>query len=649
MSYESEFGSFFVILSVMKRFLEVLRCLLSIHLLGLAVTSILRLALFIVSHSMLSVESANQTFLPLGAFIRGIWLDNVVGCYILILPLAVCWFACLIGYCGKWVLRPMVIWMQVLWSVVILISTANIPYFQYFFKNINSSIWNWAEYGTQTLGMLFGESSYYPPLIALILLIVLFVIVTNKLFKKFCKENRFSDKRWATAVIGVVCVGLCIFGIRGRTGYNPIKVSAAYYCEDAFLNQLGVSPTFNLLTSTLDDFRPENKVLKIMDGDEALKNVAEYYNWETADNAQTVNDSLFNKKNVVLILMESMSANQMSFFGNKKNLTPFLDSLASKSIFFTNFYSSGIHTNHGMFATLYSFPAILERNMMKGTNIPLYEGLPTVLKENGYRTMFFMTHESQYDNMNAFFRTNGYEEIYSQENYPSDKVVNSFGVQDDFLFDYAIDKISNPDSKEDATKPFFATLLSISNHPPYVIPKYFQPKSSEIEQQIVEYADWSLRKFFDEAKKQSWYKNTIFVLLGDHGALIGEAENEMPQSYNHIPLIIFTPDSVPSICDGWGIQMDVQPTLLTMLGIHSDIQNFGIDLLNGKRPYAFYCADDIMGVRSEKHLLVYRPSDKLEAKYLEGKRTETEDSVFTDMKKYLFNNLQAAEILTKKH
>ena len=136
---------------------------------------------------------------------------------------------------------------------------------------------------------------------------------------------------------------------------------------------------------------------------------------------------------------------------------------------------------------------------MKGSVIPTYSGLPTILKEQGYRTMFFMTHESQYDNMNAFFRTNGFDEIFSQENYPSEKVVNGFGVQDDFLYDYALNHLKKQSAQ---TSPFFAVLLSISNHPPYVIPSYFQPKSKNIEEQIVEYADWSIRQFIHKASQQ---------------------------------------------------------------------------------------------------------------------------------------------------
>ena len=94
-----------------------------------------------------------------------------------------------------------------------------------------------------------------------------------------------------------------------------------------------------------------------------------------------------------------------------------------------------------------------------------------------------MTHESQYDNMNGFFRTNGYDEIYAQEDYPSDKVVNSFGVQDDFLFEYALPVLTR--TYEEGV-PFFATLMTVSNHPPYVIPSSFLPRSTDTEKQIVE-------------------------------------------------------------------------------------------------------------------------------------------------------------------
>ena len=244
----------------------------------------------------------------------------------------------------------------------------------------------------------------------------------------------------------------------------------------------------------------------------------------------------------------------MESFGSNKSLTPFLDSLYHQSLSFSHFYSSGIHTNHGMYSTLYSFPAIMKRNAMKGSVIPVYSGLPTILKDNGYQNLFFMTHESQYDNMNAFFRTNGFDEIYAQENYPAEKVVNSFGVQDDFLYQYALPILNK---KATSGRPFFTVLLSISNHPPYIIPDYFKPHSDKPEDQIVEYADWSIKQFITEAEKQPWFDNTIFVLLGDHGKLVDSPESEIPQSYNHIPLMIYGKGIQPEIRAQFGGQIDV--------------------------------------------------------------------------------------------
>ena len=150
-----------------------------------------------------------------------------------------------------------------------------------------------------------------------------------------------------------------------------------------------------------------------MSEEDALSKVQKYLHRQGIDRLSPIarkveREGTPNRRNVVLVFMESMSANLMGTFGSDKKLTPYLDSLYQQSLSFSHFYSSGIHTNHGIYSTLYSFPAIMKRNAMKGSVIPVYSGLPTVLKENGYYNLFFMTHEGQYDNMNAFFRTNGY-------------------------------------------------------------------------------------------------------------------------------------------------------------------------------------------------------------------------------------------------
>ncbi|MBQ8521513.1 MAG: sulfatase-like hydrolase/transferase [Bacteroides sp.] len=644
----------------LRRFIQAAGYLLGVHVAALLFFFVFRLILFISTDYEFAEEIQGDWALQAVAFVKGLWFDNVIACYILILPLVVLWIASLCNYTAKWLYLFTGGWFIALYSLAFIISAANIPYFAYFFKVINSSIFNWFGYAGTTAGMIFGETSYYFP-IALGLVSILLWGVGIHLGSKKCYEWSLKapqsltfKERGLIFVAGAACVGLCLFGIRGRLGYNPIKVSQAYYCEDPFLNQLGVNPVFNLLTSTLDDNRKENRHLRLMPDAEAIAQVQQLLNREGLEGISPIArevkpDTLPLRRNVVLVFMESMSAQLMKAFGQTKNLTPFLDSLYQESMSFNNIYSAGIHTNHGLYSTLYSFPTIMKRNAMKGSVIPLYSGLPTVLKDNGYHTLFFMTHESQYDNMNAFFRTNGFDEIYAEENYPKEKIANHFGVQDDFLYEYALPILNE---RAESGQPFFAALLSISNHPPYIIPPYFHPKSGKIEEQIVEYADWSIRQFMNEARKQPWFDHTVFVFVGDHDKLVGTPENEMPESYNHVPLLVYGKGITPCRRNDLGGQIDIAPTLLGMLNIGYTQNNFGIDLLKEKRPCIFYTADNLIAARDTSRLYIHSPESGQEFHYelREGKHRFSDDkTMFSSLKNYVFSMLQSTEHLVRQN
>lgn len=644
----------------MKNFLRAFRYLVTVHATGLLLLSVIRLVLFIKGYSGVSGESDPEAD-PVIAFIRGLWFDNVVACYILAIPLFAVSAASLFNYGSRRFFRVINGWFIAFYTLLFLIGTADVPYFGYFFKHLNASIFNWMSYGGTTLSMMFSETSYYLFILLFFVLTFSFAFIVVKASRKAIYDNsRIPSirQRCGIFVVSGVLIALCLFGIRGRMGYNPIKVSAAYYCGNPFLNQLGINPAFNLLRSTLEASKKENRYIRFMDEDKALAYAKRALNIHNNDYKEAgfirrveARDTVMHP-NVVLVFMESMSADFMSRYGNAENLTPFLDSLADRSICFDSIFSAGIHTNHGVYATLYSFPAIMKRNAMKGAVIQNYVGLPTVLREEGYRTMYFMTHESQYDNMNGFFRTNGYDEIYAQENYPSSKVVNSFGVQDDYLFEYALPVLTR--TYEEGI-PFFATLMTVSNHPPYVIPPYFSPRSADAEKQIVEYADWALRKFMDEASRQSWFDNTIFVFLADHGKLVGGVDSEMPLSYNHIPLMIYSPlFTSPFTVKALGGQIDVAPTLLGMMGVEYTDRGLGVDLLKEERPCMFFTADDAVGCIDKEHFYIYRPAENQEWLYvIRGEKLEDETARNPDilyrLKEYALSMLQSAEYLVRRN
>ena len=667
----------------MKRFFYALGYLLSVHVLALVVMSVFRLVEYIALHGMIAEEGASH----LMAFVKGVWFDNVIACYVSLLPAAVLLIALSLGWCHRHLLRGISIWYGVLFAVAFMPSAANTPYFQYFFKNINSSIFGWFGYVSTTSGMLLQETSYWLYFGLYFVMTGAFIYALVRLRRIFtsllCQASMHGNSLVDTAstsvrgmrlapVVGRLAlsfavVGLCLFGIRGRMGYNPIKVSQAYYCEDSFLNQLGINPAFNLLTSALDDMRKENKELHLMPYAEAITNTRQWLGLDGKVDStnilrrDVVNDSticdasgklvLSNGKhpNVVVILMESMSANLLGTFGNQQPLTPTLDSLYHHSLSFTHFYSAGIHTNHGMTATLYSFPALMFRNLMKGTVTPHRKGIATVLKQYGYENMFFMTHEAQYDNMKAFFSTNGYDDIYSQENYPASEVVNSFGVSDHFELGYALNTINQKAKKG---KPFMATILTVSNHPPYVIPDFFKPKTQDKETQIVEYADWAIGDFLKKASREPWYKNTIFVIQADHGKLVGKSEGELPQSYNHIPLIIFGPGVPCEQYAGLGMQVDVMPTLFGLMHLNYEYEGFGVDLLKQQRQMVFYSADNQIVARDAKRCYIYNPSMGRSFCYdvlPDGDLRESkQEAKFKDLRNYVFSNIQAAEYIERR-
>ena len=643
---------------MMKRLYQSLLWLISIHIVGLLVFSLFRFTEFVCLHSQIVHPEASI----FGAFIRGVWFDNVIGCYILLVPLVVAGAAAVVGRSHRLVYRFTAWWFSILYALAFMASAANTPYFAYFFKNINSSIFLWFGYTATTAGMLFEEKSYWLYILLYFLLAGGFVWTVFKLTNIFRKriEKQPADSLNVRCIAGrgivwVLAVLLCLFGIRGRRGYNPIKVSEAYYCDDSFLNQLGINPSFNLLTSVLDDLRKENRELHLMPYAEAISYARASLGIQgKADSNYVLRRRVVSaisprRHNVVVILMESMSASLLKTFGQPDELTPTLDSLYRCSLAFTNCYSAGIHTNHGLTASLYSFPALMFRNLMKGTVTPHREGIPTVLRREGYHNMFFMTHEAQYDNMKAFFSTNGYDDIYSQENYPRDSVVNSFGVGDHFEMDFALGKINAAARRHN---PFLATILTISNHPPYKVPTWFHARSKEAEKQIVEYADWSIGQFLKAARREPWYRNTVFVIYADHGKMVGKADGELPVSYNHIPLLIFGPDVKPQLYDGLAQQVDIVPTVLGLLGLSYDYDGFGVDLLKTRRQMVFYSADNQVVARDYQHCFVYNPGMQKAFCYdaLPGwKLRESHDTkAFAPLRKYVFAMEQTAQFMLNR-
>lgn len=239
-----------------------------------------------------------------------------------------------------------------------------------------------------------------------------------------------------------------------------------------------------------------------------------------------------------------------------------------------------------------------------------FTGLPVTLRDMGYRTKFFCTHPKTFDNLDVFLEKNGYEDVSDLSDYPKSKIANSWGVGDETLYEHALGTLDSM-AGDGSGKPFFATLLSITTHPPFSLPPFttFQPKSQDPIERTYEYADWAIKNFMDACAQKDWYKNTIFVLVGDHGVNL-PTNCDVPLSYNHVPLIIHAPGlfKKPEVRNQLASQTDIFPTVMGLLKRDYVQNTFGYDLFREKRPFAFFSQDHKLGIVNERFLYVTRKS-----------------------------------------
>lgn len=285
------------------------------------------------------------------------------------------------------------------------------------------------------------------------------------------------------------------------------------------------------------------------------------------------------KMNVVMISVESLSASFMKFFGYQYNVTPALDSLANHSMFFTNFYATGTRTVRGMEVLSLAIPPIPGQSVVRR---PDNEGLFTigaVLRAKGYITQFLYGGYSSFDNMGYYFRNNGYD-VYDRSALRADEIhyANIWGVADEDMFTFSLKKFDENYARQ---KPFFAQIMTVSNHRPYTYPEGridISPQK-QIRDGAVKYTDYAIGRFLKEAATKPWFANTIFVIVADHCAYAA-GKSALPVTGYHIPLLIYAPgiiqpQQVTKLCS----QIDLPPTIMGLLNMSYRSKFFGQDIL----------------------------------------------------------------------
>lgn len=298
-----------------------------------------------------------------------------------------------------------------------------------------------------------------------------------------------------------------------------------------------------------------------------------------------VNPGPDRRLNVVIVLEESLGSEFIGALSpqtapqTKESLTPQFDALTREGTLLTHAFSTGNRTIRAIEATTSSLPPLPGGSIVRrDQSVDLFT-LPELLRSRGYQTMFVYGGRALFDGMGNYLSHNGVDRIVDQKDFPAGTFTTAWGACDEAIFTKALGEMDGLAAKG---KPFYSLVLSVSNHRPFTFPQngiQALPRFHRREN-VVRYADYALGRFMREAKAHAFYKDTVFVLMGDHGARVYGAA-EIPLASYQVPILVVAP-GVPAGArlDTMASSLDVPPTILGLLGLDYESKFFGHDLFH---------------------------------------------------------------------
>ena len=277
------------------------------------------------------------------------------------------------------------------------------------------------------------------------------------------------------------------------------------------------------------------------------------------------------KKNLVVIILESFGDENIHL-----GYTPFLDSLITKSYYFKNGFANGKVSIDAVPSTMSSIPSLMNTPMISsGYSLNEVYGLPKILKKQGYNTSFFHGAFNGSQNFDQYCKVAGFDHYYGKNEYPKEGSFDgTWGIFDEEFLQFFCDQVNSFQS------PFFASIFTISSHIPYTIPEKYKgkfPKGTTEIHESIGYTDYALRQFFEKAKKQDWYKNTLFVFTADHTSSSGKGKYTTNVGKFRIPIFFFDPSKpeFSGVTEKNFQQIDILPSVLDYLNIKDTIVTYG--------------------------------------------------------------------------
>lgn len=501
-------------------------------------------------------------------------------------------------------------------------------------------------YTTEVIGNI--RQSY--PINSIMVALVLVTAAVVYLLRRYITQSTHIKSSFGKRTkIAVMLLLLPVFT------YFCVSHKLKYLSKNQYVNELSGNGMYDFgfaFWNNQLDYNTFYKTLPIKSAESILGHLLQQDRSRTFKNtSRTItNAGTENKMNVVLISVESLSAEFLGTFGNTQHITPQLDSLAKEGLLFNNLYASGTRTVRGLEALSLCIPPTPGQSIVKRPDNKNLFTLGSIFRNKGYNSRFIYGGYGYFDNMNEFFSNNGYEVTDRSALQDSEiHYSNIWGVADEDLFTLSLREL---DKDYKNNKPFFAQIMTVSNHRPYTYPEGRIDIPSHTDREgAVKYTDYAIGKFIREAKQKPWFSNTLFVIVADHCAS-SAGKVELPVDKYHIPMIFYSPGHItPGKFEKLTAQIDIGPTILGYLNFSYDSKFFGQDVfkMNEGDERAFISTYQSLGYIKNNKLVILDPNKKV-ATYQPDFTTGSATSLPADQKliNEAISNYQMASYLYQK-
>jgi len=579
-----------------------------VTILVIAISFFTRLLLLFKSWPYLTITPVNI----ISIFAIGLFYDLVVASFFSIPILLYCWLMKDSWYQKKWNLIPVFLILIINITILLINVGGEIAFWNEFGVRYNFIAVDYLIYTNEVLDNV--KESYNVNLIAAgILLVGLLILWIIRKLVISSQENSMRFKKRSSYFFLLMIFPLCSYFLVNNSFKSISQNNYVNELCGAGLYEFGAAFWHNEIDYKQFYIQNDNTqniaLIKKM-----LSNSNANFNQDSLSiERDIVCDSPAKKWNIVLISMESLSADFMDYFGNNQHITPCLDSLVSKSLFFNNFYASGTRTVRGLEAISLSIPPTPGQSIVRRPNNENMFTMGSVFKKIGYDVRYIYGGNSFFDNMGYFFSNSGYQ-VIDKKDIPEKDIHHetAWGVADEDAFKVTIDAC---DKSYKAGKLFFNHMMTVSNHRPFTYPegRIDISPTSKCREGAVKYTDFAIDKFLKEAKRKPWFNNTLFVIVADHCAS-SAGKTDLPIKKYHIPCFLYAPALItPQIVTKSTSQIDLAPTIMGLMNISYQSRFLGYDIFKCKSEdeRLFISTYQDMGYVKHDTLVILSPKNKV--------------------------------------